>query len=257
MPWLAFTRPFAYWARGYRRVWPTTLISGALSPTLFLLAMGVGLGRLVGRSHGPVGGVSYLDFLAPGLLAAWSMQVATGESLWPVLGAVRWYRTYDAMLATPLRVVDVLVGHLAWIAVRLAISASVFLAVIAAFGAVHSWWAIGALPAAVLTGLAFATPFVAFAGTQRNDQGFAMLFRFLVMPLFLFSGTFFPVSQLPGPLRPVAYATPLWQGVELCRALVLGRVASGAIAEHVGYLAGLVAIGGVLAYRVFQRRLRA
>jgi lipooligosaccharide transport system permease protein len=112
------------------------------------------------------------------------------------------------------------------------------------------------LPAGVLAGLAFATPLAAFAAGQENEQAFPLVFRLGLIPLFLFSGVFFPLSQLPAAIRVIAYATPLWHGVELCRALTLGRVQPGATAGHIVYLTALSVIGTVAAYRVFTRKLR-
>jgi lipooligosaccharide transport system permease protein len=250
-------RSFAYWAYQYRRTWRGVTFSSLLSPVLYLAAMGLALGTLVDR-HGlrpQLDGVTYLAFLAPGLLAASVMQTAANESTWPVMGAVKWFRSYHAMLATPLRVVDVLFGHLAWMAVRLLSVSAVFVAVMAAFGAPRSWWVLAAIPAAVLCGMAFAAPIAAFAATRDSPNGFSALFRFGIIPMFLFSGTFFPVSQLPGWIRPVAYLTPLWHGVDLCRSLSLGRVSPGMAAVHVAYLLAFVAVGIACAYRTFQRRL--
>jgi len=248
-------RAYAYWVSQYRRTWRGSLVRSLVEPVLFLAAMGLGLGSLVNATAGGVGGVSYLQFVAPGLLAAVAMQTAVGEATYPVMGAIRWNRQYHAMLATPLRVVDVLLGHLLWIATRVVGVSAAFLLVTAAFGVLHSPWALLALPTALLVGLAFATPVIAFAALQRNDSGFALLYRFGVMPLFLFSGTFFPVDQLPASVRPLAYATPLWHGVELTRALFLGSPRLGASLGHVGFLVGLAAVGLALAYRAFHRRL--
>ncbi|MFZ5850157.1 MAG: ABC transporter permease [Actinomycetota bacterium] len=248
-------RAYAYWVFQYRRTWRGSLVRSLVEPVLFLAAMGLGLGSLVNATAGGVGGVGYLQFVAPGLLAAVAMQTAVGEATYPVMGAIRWNRQYHAMLATPLRVVDVLLGHLLWIATRVVGVSAAFLLVTAAFGVLHSPWALLALPTALLVGLAFATPVIAFAALQRNDSGFALLYRFGVMPLFLFSGTFFPVDQLPASVRPLAYATPLWHGVELTRALFLGSPRLGASLGHVGFLVGLAALGLALAYRAFHRRL--
>jgi lipooligosaccharide transport system permease protein len=159
------------------------------------------------------------------------------------------------MLATPLRVDDVLVGHLGWIATRVAIVSAAYLAVIAAFGVVTSPLAILALPAAVLTGLSFSAPIAAFAATQDGDIAFSTISRFALIPLFLFSGTFFPVSQLPGWLQPLAYATPLYHGVQLCRGLILGALPLGSAVGDVGYLVGLSVIGLLVARRTFAKRL--
>jgi lipooligosaccharide transport system permease protein len=183
------------------------------------------------------------------------MQTAATESMYPVMGAIKWERTYHAMLATPLRVIDVLVGHLTWIGVRLSLVSGLFLSAMAGFGAVHSWWAVASLPAAVLTGLAFAAPLAAFSATQDRDLGFSLIFRFAVIPMFLFSGTFFPVTQLPGPLQPVAYATPLWHGVDLCRRLALGRLDAPLMLANAGYLLVLVVAGAAVARIAYRRRL--
>jgi lipooligosaccharide transport system permease protein len=249
-------RSFSYWAYQYKRTWRGGLTSTFLNPVLFLAAMGVGLGSLVnknGQAH--LGGVHYLTFLAPGLLAASAMQTAAQESTFPVMGAIKWIRTYHAMLATPLRVIDVLIGHLAWMAVRLVLVATSFLIVMAAFGATKSWDVVLAVPAAVLTGMAFAAPIAAFAATQENETYFNAIFRFMVIPMFLFSGTFFPVSQLPVALRPVAYITPLWHGVDLCRTLALGTATLGRSLLHVAYLAAWLGAGVVAAQVAYRRRL--
>jgi lipooligosaccharide transport system permease protein len=133
----------------------------------------------------------------------------------------------------------------------------VFLAVMAAFGAIRSPWAAVALPAAVLTGLAFGAPIEAYAMTVTKDTSFAMLFRFGIIPLFLFSGTFFPVTQLPAVVRPLAYLTPLWHGVALCRSLSLGTAQPGSSALHAGYLVAVTLLGVVVGNRTYRRRLYA
>jgi lipooligosaccharide transport system permease protein len=251
-------RSLEYWMYQYKRTWRGTVTSGLMSPLLYLAAMGVGLGSLVDKhhsSHGSLGGVSYVAFLAPGMLAAVAMQVAAQESTYPVLGAIKWMRTYFAMLATPLRVVDVLVGHLLWITIRVTLTVLMFLGVMELFGAGHHWTVLLALPAAVLTGMAFGVPIAAFAATRDGDAAFAALFRFVVMPMFLFSGTFFPVTQLPFAFRAVAYCTPLWHGVDMCRSLALGTATFGRISMHVAYLGTIVAIGVVAGRRSYTRRL--
>ena len=229
-----------------------------LNPTLYLGAMGLGLGKLVNQ-HGTahLGHVSYLLFLAPGLLAAQAMQTGIGECTYPVLGSVKWNRTYQATAASPLSPGDIFRGHQLFVVMRLLMNSAIFLAVMAAFGAVRSPAVIAALPAAVLTGLAFAAPVEAWAITRNKDSGFAVMFRFVLIPLFLFSGTFFPVSQLPGWLQPVAYATPLWHGVALCRGISLGTLTAGAAALHAGYLAAVTAAGLAVGRITYQRRLHA
>jgi lipooligosaccharide transport system permease protein len=251
-------RSFEYWAYAYKRTWRGGVVTGILSPVLFLTAMGVGLGDLVNNGSSgsrSLDGVTYLVFLAPGLLAANAMQVGVQESTYPVMGAIKWIRTYHAMLATPLRVIDVLLGHLLWIAVRVLMVSAIFLAVMAAFGTTKSWTALLTLPAGLLTGLAFSAPVVAYAATQERDSGFNAIYRFGVVPLFLFSGTFFPVSQLPAAVQPIAYATPLWHGVDLCRSLALGTAEPLLTVGHVAYLVALTALGVFLAARTYRTRL--
>jgi lipooligosaccharide transport system permease protein len=239
----------------YRRTWRGTAFSSFLQPILFLAAMGLGLGGLVASSGRTVGGVSYLDFLAPGLLAATAMQAAAGETTWRIMGGIKWDRTFEAMLATPLRVGDIVAGEIAYVTIRLATVTSIFFVVILAFGAVRSPLGILAVPAGVLTGLAFATPIIAFSASQSDDDGFNVLFRFVITPLFLFSGTFFPVEQLPAILQPVAWFTPLWHGVSLTRGLTLGTLDPGGAAVHVVVLATCFVAGTVAARRMLGRRL--
>jgi lipooligosaccharide transport system permease protein len=249
-------REFRFWLTNYRRTWRGSIYTSVLNPVLYLGAMGLGLGTLVDAHHsGGLEGVSYLVFLAPGLLAAAAMQTAVGESTYPVLGSVKWLKTYQAAAATPLRPGDIFHGHLLFTAMRLAMNCSIFVVVMAAFGAVRSPWVIAALPVAVLTGLAFAAPIEAYAITRNKDQSFSMLFRFGLIPLFLFSGTFFPVTQLPGWIRPLAYITPLWHGVALCRSLSLGTATVGGALGHIAYLVALAAIGLAAGHRNYRRRL--
>ncbi len=250
-------RAFQPWLVNYRRTWRGTIYSSVLMPVLYLGAMGLGLGTLVNQ-HGTasLGTVSYLVFLAPGLMAATAMQTAVGESLYPVFSAVKWQQTYQAAAATPLRPGDIFRGHLLFTTMRLTMNMIIFLAIMSLFGAVRSAWVVAAVPVAILTGLAFATPLDAFAVSQKkNDQAFNMIFRFGMIPLFLFSGTFFPVTQLPAWVRPLAYVTPLWHGVALCRALSLGTADLAGALGHVAYLAVVAGLGLAAGARSYRRRL--
>ena len=239
----------------YRRTWRGTLFITFLSPILYLAAMGLGLGALVDRQGSALEGVPYLVFLAPGMLAAQAMNTATFECTFPVVSGILWQKTYHGMLATPLRVRDILAGHLMFVSLRLVTVAAVFLAVMYLFGAARSVTALLTVPAAVLTGLAFAALVFAFSATQKNDSGFSYLFRFGITPLFLFSGTFFPVDRLPDYLEPIAFATPLYHGVSLARDLSLGRADPLGIALHVAVLLAYLAVGTVLAGSLLRRRL--
>lgn len=257
-PWPLALRQFRFWLTNYRRTWRGSIITSFLSPVLYLGAMGIGLGQLVdARSPASLGGISYLAFLAPGLLAAGAMETAMMESTFPVFAGLKWLKTYQAATASPLRPADMFRGHLIFVTMRLTMNAAVFLIVIWAFGAAKSPWVLASLPAAVLTGLAFAAPIEAFTLTRTKETSFSMLFRFGLIPLFLFSGTFFPVTQLPAAVRPLAYITPLWHGVALCRSLSLGLVPAGQTALHVGYLVSVTAIGIIVGHRTYRRRLYA
>jgi lipooligosaccharide transport system permease protein len=248
-------RAAGYWGYQYKRTWKSSVATSFLIPILYLAAMGIALGSLIDKhSHG-VGGVSYLAYLAPGLLAGTSMQIGTNDMMYPVLGAIKWMRTYLAMLAGPLSVYDVLIGHLAWVATRIAIVVSIYLAVMAAFGTIFSFWAILALPVAVLTGMAFGAPMAAFAATLDKDSGFSTLYRFVIIPLFLFSGIFFPISQLPLVLQVVAYISPLFHGVSLCRDLTLGTVHPWPDLGHAAYLCLWVGVGYAVGRHTFAKRL--
>jgi lipooligosaccharide transport system permease protein len=248
-------RPLEFFYAQYRRVWRGTVISSVVNPIVFLLAFGWGLGQIADRSIALPEDVSYLEFVAPGLLAATTMQMASFEASWPVLSAIKWSRQYHAMLATPLRIPDVVLGHQAFIATRMLSTATIYLVAITAFGAVDSPLAIIAVPVAVLVGIAFSAPIAAWGAYTETDASFVAIFRFLIVPMFLFSGTFFPVESLPGVLEPLAYLTPLWHGVDLCRQLTLGDVDPVSALLHVGYLLAFATAGLVAATMTYRRRL--
>jgi lipooligosaccharide transport system permease protein len=249
-------RAFLCWLTVYRRIWRSSVWSSVLGPLFYLGAMGFGLGSLVDR-HGTasLGGVSYLAFVAPAILAVSVMNTAMGEASYPVFGSIKWNKIYIVAQASPLRPSDIFRGHLMFMTMRIAMNAAIVTVYMCAFGAVKSAWVVLAWPAAVLTGLAFAAPIAAWAVTVTSEASFAYLLRFGMMPLMLFSGTFFPLSQLPGWLRPLAYATPLWHGVALCRALSLGRADPVGALGHVAYLAVLAAAGMWAGARTYRRRL--
>jgi lipooligosaccharide transport system permease protein len=240
----------------YRRTWRGSVFSSFLNPVLYLAAMGIGLGAFVDQSNpGGVAGVSYATFLAPALLVATAMNTAAGESTYPVMAGIRWLKTYVGMIMAPISPRQVATGQLLWVAVRLFLSATVFLIVMTLLDAVEVTHAPLLLPVAVLTGLAFAAPIQAFAATQVKDTPFASLFRFVLMPMFIFSGTFFPISQLPTALQVVAMLTPLWHGVSLSRGLALGTLDPLVGLVNVTYLSALVAFGLAWSFRSFRVRL--
>lgn len=251
----AAIRVFEYNLLVYRRSWRGSVMVSFLSPLLFLTAMGVGLGTLVNRGSGGVGGLSYLDFLAPGLLATTAMQTAAIETTYPIMARVYWERTYEAMLATPLRVRDLLAGESAWLLVRLLVVEILFFAAMLLFGIPRTPTAALAVPAAVLTGMSFAMPILAFSATRSNDSGFAVLQRFVVMPLFLFGGAFFPLARLPVVLHVIAWLTPLSHGVSLTRGLTLGHLNSRTAAIDLLVLAIYTVAGTAAAAVTLRRRL--
>ncbi len=243
-------------ARVYRRTWRGSVISTFLSPVFYLLAMGIGLGSLVNRGAGTASvGVPYLTYLAPGLLAATAMQTGAGDGSWPVMAGIKWTKTYFATLATPIRIRDLVVGHLGWVGVRMVFVSTVFVVVMAVFGAVPLGVGLLAVVPAVLTGLAFAAPVSAYAAWLNDDHGLSNLFRFGIVPMFLFSGTFFPITQLPGWMQPIAYAIPLWHGVELTRATALGIPTTFSPVVHVAYLLVWIVGGSLVAFRTFAKKL--
>jgi lipooligosaccharide transport system permease protein len=244
-------------ARGYRKLWRGTITVSFLNPIFFLLSIGVLLGSLVDRRNPDLGGLSYLEFVAPALRATTAMQTASSQTTYPVLAGLKWLRTYHAVVATPVRVVELVAGVLTWAGVRIALAVSVFALVAGIGGAFASPLAALAPLAALLCGLAFAAAIAAFSSSLEDDQWLPALFRFGLVPLFLFSGTFFPVEQLPDWLEPLAWATPLWHGVELCRDLAANRVELLPTAGHVVYLVALAAVGGAVAARACGRRLQS
>ena len=237
---------------GYRRTWRGSVLSSFVLPLLTMLGFGVGVGAYV---TGGVQGVPYLDWIVPGLIASTAVQVGMGDSTWPVLSNFEWARVYYAQASAPLRVADILDGHLAFVVFRTVTSCAAFLLIASAFGTLHSWWALATLPIAALVGLAVATPTFAYASSISRDSYLAILFRVGLIPMSLFSGVFFPIVLLPEPLRWIAYVLPLWHGVDLSRAATLGVPPDWSAAGHVLYLTAWAGVGWLLAYHRFAHRL--
>lgn len=242
----------------YRRNWRATVVSSVLQPLLFLVAFGVGFGSLVAGRSGAVdvtGGVSYLQWLAPALLAVSAVQSATFESSYPVVSGFKWQRIYHAMTAGPISPWQVATAHVVWVAAKIAATGAVFIAVVALVGGARGPGIVGALLAAVLTGAAMAALVTAYSATVSDDSGFNVVFRFVVLPMTLFSGTFFPVDRLPPWAAPVVWISPLWHGTELARASALDRWQLGLALVHVAVLVALLSAGLWLGGRLFARRL--
>jgi Nod factor-specific ABC transporter NodJ protein len=249
---------FGYWFMRYRRTWRGTIVISVGNPLLFLVGVGAGLGHLIDH-HAPaqIGGASYAAFFAPGLLAASAMQTAFIESSGQVYLAASPSGAYQSTVPTPLRPEQVMAGHLLYVAFRLLTANAAFIVVMAGFGLVSGGRGAAVLAAATLTGLAFATPAAAWSVGVRDQRQIFTVFRMIIVPLYMFSGTFFALSELPGPVRVLIEALPLAQGVALCRSLALGTSGAAAVAAHAGYLLALAVAGFALARVAYRRRLHA
>ena len=229
-------------ARVYRHLW-LMLASGIAEPLFYLLSIGVGLGSLVHT----VGGVSYAAYVAPALLATSAMNGAIYDSTFNVFFLIKYAKTYDAALATPMRAPDLALGQVLWALIRSGIYALAFTCVMLAMGLFRSWWAIGVLPAAVLTGFAFAAAGMAATTFMRSWQDFEYV-TLVMIPLFLFSATFDPLSVYPRWAQIVVECTPLFQSVAVMRGLTFG-VVGPALLWHAAFLAAMGAGGLYVAGR--------
>lgn len=237
-------RQWDYWWAVFRRTWRGTVISAVGSPLLYMAAMGVFLGSYIDE-RGGVGDGTYVDYILPGLLASTTMQIAMGETMWPVLGAIKWDKTYLGMVSTPLRVVDIVMGHLWSVVLRCVLAGAIFLSAMALMGGVAAGLGgvLAALVVQALVAFAFAAPCYALATRVERDSAFSVVMRVVITPLFLFSGAFFPLSNLPGPLQVVAKASPLYHAVELTRGLLHGTGSLGVHLASAAYLLALTAVG--------------
>jgi lipooligosaccharide transport system permease protein len=239
----------------YKRNWRATVVSSVVQPVLFLLALGFGLGSQV-TPTAATEGLPYVVYLAPALLVVTAVQIASFESTYPVLSAFKWQQTYLAIAASPISPGQILAGQLTWIAVRLTGAGAIYLVVAAALGTLTGPGVLATLVISVLTGMSFAAPVVAYSATIENEgQQFPSLFRFVVMPMTLFAGAFFPVEQLPSWLRPVAWLTPIWHGTEVGRDAAFGELSWWPALGHVAFLAAVTAVGVWFGVRNFRRRL--
>lgn len=242
-----------YFLTNYRRTWRGSVFSAFLLPVMFLIAMGKGVGAYVDVKSGS--GMPYFAYLAPGVLASTALQIGIFESAFPVYTAFNWYRTYFAMHAAPLRPADIMLGHLSFVQLRVAMSAAGFMVAMVLFGAVRSPWFLLALPASLLVGLAAAAPVFAYSAIISSENLYSPVFRLIMAPMTLFAGVFFPVAALPVGVRVLAYLSPLWHGVELCRAAALGVSTAWGVPAHVACLLVWSGCGYLWARRAYTRRL--
>lgn len=236
----------------YRHDW-WIVASGFFEPLFYLLSIGVGVGQLVGRVSTDAGAIPYAAFVAPAMLASSAMNGAIADSTYNLFFKIRYAKLYDVVLATPMRPLDVAAGEIAWAQLRGGLYSLAFLITMLAMGLVHSVWALLAVPAALLLGFAFAAVGMAVTTWMRSWQDFEYI-TLLIIPMFLFSATFFPISAYPEALQYVVAVTPLYQGVSLIRGLTLGDLDPWMLVS-VAYL-GLMAAGGLwLASRRIASRL--
>jgi lipooligosaccharide transport system permease protein len=238
-----------------RKFWLGIVVAGLLAPLLYVVSLGIGLGAVVNK-HGNSLGVPYVQFVAPAFLVAAALQTATASASFPVMAGFHWVKYFHGMAATPLTPRQICDGKILWIALRVLVSSTIYFAIIAAVGGVHRWQGVLAIFAGTLCGLAFATPVLAISASVKPEgQAFNVLFRFIVTPMFLFSGTFYPISTLPGWGEALAYVSPLWHGTELARGAALGNLSDSAILGHVAYLLVWFVAGVALARWRFRVKL--
>jgi lipooligosaccharide transport system permease protein len=255
--WRGMGRQLDYWWIYYRRTWKGSVVTSFASPLLYVVAMGVLLGGFVHVSPSRLDGASsYLAFIVPGLIAAQSMQTAMSETTYPVMGALKWQKTFYAQLASPLEAADLANAMLAFTLFRVGSTCGVYLLVMAPFGVFATWWGpIVAWLVTMMTGMAFATWTFAFSAHIRSEASFGLIFRLGLIPLFLFSGAFFPISNLGPVLGWAARLTPLWHGVNLTRMLCLDHVDWSTAAINVVVLVVVIVAGWWVAIRTLERRL--
>jgi lipooligosaccharide transport system permease protein len=250
-------RQYDYWLTVYQRTWKGSIITSFVSPLFYVLAMGVLLGKYVNVSPAQLeGATSYLAFIVPGLIAAQAMQTAVFETTYPVMGALKWHKSFYAQLATPLESRDLANAFLMFTLFRVAATCGVYFVVMAPFGVFETWWGpIVAWFVTMLVGMAFGTWTFAFSAHVRSEASFGLIFRLGLIPLFLFSGAFFPISNLGPVLELVAKLTPLWHGVNLTRMLCLDTLTWPTAAVNALVLIAVLVSGWYVALRTLARRV--
>ena len=243
--------------RGARAYLLSIILNAVGTPLLYMLAMGVGLGGLLDRNGTTVDGVSYLVFVAPAIMVATASQSAFGESTYPIMGGFKWQRTYFGPTATPMDPAQIAWGHLVGVAVRFTAQSIAFWLIMVAFGAAPSGWSWVAIPISTLTALSLAAPMQAFAATLENEGAqFTSIQRFVIMPMFLFAGTFFALDSMPIYLQWIGWISPIWHGSQLARWATYGMSEPGwLVAIHLIVLVVLTVVSAALAARTYRRRL--
>jgi lipooligosaccharide transport system permease protein len=242
---------------GMKAYWTSIVGSAVITPVLYVIAMGIGLGALVDAASGGVDGVPYLTFVAPGLLVSTVVMAAANEFMFPVMDGFKWGRHYYARAATAASGAQVALGELVAVGLRMLAEATLFWAVLVGLGATDPSWSWLMIPVAALAGIAFGAPILAFSAT-REEEGFefSMIQRFVLMPMFLFAGTFYPLETMPVYLQWIGWISPMWHGTQLARLASFGLPVPGwQVAVHLAFLLALLALGAWLGVRNFARRL--
>jgi len=237
----------------YRRYW-IAFVSGFFEPLFYLGAVGFGVGRFVGTVEYGGAELEYASFLAPGMLAASAFNGALFDGFFSPFFKLNWMKTYDGIIATPVNVSDIAVGEVIWALIRGTIYSTGFILVMLALGLIHSLWAILALPAVMISGAALSAGAMVMTAKTKEISSLEKVMTLIVIPMFLFSGTFFPVSQYPDWLRPVVQLTPLYHSASLLRALTTGQVTAGQLVD-LAYLIAMFVLCSALTIRFMRRRL--
>ncbi|MGV8908460.1 MAG: ABC transporter permease [Propionicimonas sp.] len=259
----AAVRRWGWWYQAEWRLrsmtayWTSIVGTALITPLLYVVAMGVGLGSLVDAKAGGMGGVPYLEFVAPGLLISTVVMSASAEMTFPVMAGFKWRRLYFARATTAASPRQVALGELLAVGLRLTAEALLFWVVLVLMGAVQPAWSWVMVPVAGLAGMAFGAPLAAYSATVENEgPEFALIQRFVVMPMFLFAGTFFPLASMPVYLQWIGWISPMWHGTQLARALSYGmQLSPMEVLGHLGFLVLLAGVGTWAATRSFVARL--
>jgi lipooligosaccharide transport system permease protein len=237
----------------YKHYW-MAFVSGFFEPLFYLGAVGFGVGRFVGSIDYGGTELSYASFMAPGMLAASTLNGAVFDGFFSPFFKLNWLKTYDGIISTPINVSDIAVGEIVWALIRGTIYSIGFLFVMLVLGLIHSWWALLALPVVVLCGGAISSGAMILTAVTKEISSLERVVTLVVLPLFLFSATFFPLTQYPEVVRPLVQATPLYHSASLLRALTTGQVGAGQLVD-LGYLIAMFIGCSALTIRLMRRRL--
>lgn len=237
----------------YKHMW-AAMLTGFFEPLFYLVAVGFGVGRMIGTVNFGGNEISYAAFIAPGMLAASTLNGAIIDGFFYPFFKLNYQKTYEGILATPMSAADIAVGEMLWAQVRGSIYSVGFLALLLVMGLIESPWALLAVPAAMLSAGALAAGAMILTGITRQISSFEKVMNLVFFPMFLFSGTFFPVSIYPGFLQPVVMATPLYHSANLIRSLTTGVIGWGALG-NVAYLAAMFVIANFVVIRLIRNRL--